>query len=186
MELVEFQRIAGAALQREGLGDWRIDFHPFDMPAGQCQWTWKVLSFSTAWVTKMPDDRVIETMFHEIAHAKTSLPPTTPLHQIPLEFRMTGGHTPAWENECRRLGVRANHNIPDDDIVIFLGGKLEGVLTCKDFWFEKIYFKHKEVKERETRKSFGAIRTGARWCGGRVFIHAARWIRSLTNHSLVA
>jgi len=91
--------IARQKLDENGLQDWKIKTETAYSRAGVCFHYEKEIRLSEQYIANTPDEEILDTILHEIAHA--ILP--------------TGhGHDQVWKDTCIKIGARPERCIPEE------------------------------------------------------------------------
>lgn len=90
MDLTELETIADRELRKHGLGDWSFGFANTKRRLGVCKYRSKRIEIAEYYARNNPPEKVLDTLFHEIAHALVG---------------PGGKHGPAWKAMAVRLGA---------------------------------------------------------------------------------
>lgn len=99
MNKEEAIRIARQKMDENGLQDWNIKIETAYSRAGVCFHYEKEIRLSEQYIAKVPDEEVLDTILHEIAHAI-----------LPIGH----GHDDVWRTTCIKIGARPNRCFPDE------------------------------------------------------------------------
>ena len=100
MDLKELEAIAQREMAKHGLLDWTFSFADTKRRLGVCKYRAKQIEIAEYFALNSPDELVLDTLLHEIAHAIAG---------------PTARHGPAWKRVAIRLGAkpRACEDSPD-------------------------------------------------------------------------
>jgi len=112
MELELARLLAQKLMKSHGLMSWRFEFDSAFRRFGQCNYSRKVISLSRHLVLLNSEDRVKDTILHEIAHA------LTPGHH----------HDSVWRKKAVEIGCDGKRCFTESDTVMT---KPKYVATCK-------------------------------------------------------
>lgn len=88
---IEVRRLARELMDRHGLRDWMFGFNRRKRAMGLCRYEIKAIELSWDFVQRNPEEEILDTILHEIAHALVG-----PEH----------GHDEVWKAKCIEIGAR--------------------------------------------------------------------------------
>lgn len=91
MELSTASALARSKMNEHGLEDWTFQYDGAKRRAGQCDYMNRTISLSRHFVERNTEERVLDTILHEIAHALTP---------------DDAGHGREWRAICVRIGAK--------------------------------------------------------------------------------
>ncbi len=97
MDTLRAELLTKAALREHGLDGWKFAWATAKNRLGQCQYRNKTITLSIDYVRLNDEQLVMETAFHEIAHALVG---------------PGNGHGPVWKAMAIKLGVRPRSHKP--------------------------------------------------------------------------
>lgn len=101
MRLDDFKRIAEDYKNSLNLLDWGIVFTNAKRIHGQCRYNFKELAFSRFYIENNTQEKILNTLMHECAHALT-----------PLK-----GHGREWKLKCLELGMKNPARCSSDTVM---------------------------------------------------------------------
>jgi predicted SprT family Zn-dependent metalloprotease len=93
MDTNDAYRLARRTMDEHGLYDWNFRFDNAIARFGLCSFTKKTISLSRKLTELNPEDEVLDTILHEVAHALAG---------------NKAGHGPEWRRVARSIGCNAN------------------------------------------------------------------------------
>lgn len=91
IDLHNIEHIVNDYLQHYGLTDWKFAFDRAKRRAGCCKYKYKLITLSYHYISNNPDDAIIDTVLHEIAHALVG---------------PGNGHNNIWKLKCIEIGAK--------------------------------------------------------------------------------
>ena len=126
MDLKELEAIASREMTKHGLHGWTFSFADTKRQLGVCKYRKKRIEIAEYYALNSPQDSVLDTLLHEIAHAIAG---------------PKAGHGPAWKTVAMRIGATPRACDNSDDTAMQPGDWQATCPACK-----KIFHRYKRPR----------------------------------------
>jgi predicted SprT family Zn-dependent metalloprotease len=116
MDLKELEAVARREMAKHGLTDWTFGFADTKRRLGVCKYRTKQIEIAEYFALNNPDELVLDTLLHEIAHALAG---------------PSARHGPAWKRIAIRLGAKPRACEDSPDVAVQPGDWQSNCTSCR-------------------------------------------------------